>query len=193
MSGGLLLAGCGTDQATDDPSPAPSASSSAPSPTKTTEPTEPAAAPQPLDLGPAPALQPKVRKIALRASRDGFVPMISTALPEGWTTLGAGYQSAEPRRWHMAFTAPTGDVTLDQVEATPEEILSGEAGVVTGDPVDLSDYGTGSWDSATRGGTTILIRQLKHNTVVVQAPDLDSAVALAQGLLPAENASGELG
>lgn len=188
ISGGLLLAGCGTEQAAEDP--APTASSSTPSPS---EPTEPAAAPQPLDLGPAPALRPTVRKLALKASRDGFVPMVASEVPEGWEALGAGYQSAEPRRWHLAFTAPGGEVTLDQLEATPEEILTGQAGVVPGEPVDLSAYGTGTWDSATRGGTTILMRALKHNTVVVQAPDLDSALALAQGLLPAEDASGPLG
>jgi hypothetical protein len=86
----------------------------------------------------------------------------------------------------MEFTAPTGDVTLDQMPGTAKDVLAGQD-LGAGDTVDLSDFGTGEWSAWDHQGATVLTHDLKGSTVVLQGPDVETVRGLAESLLPAED------
>jgi hypothetical protein len=92
----------------------------------------------------------------------------------------------------MEFTAPTGDVVLDQMPGKAADVLAAE-GLTAGDDVDLSDWGTGPWSSWDHDGATVLAYDLKGSTVVLQGPDVETVRGLAESLLPAEDASEQAG
>ena len=123
----LLLAACGED--TPDTGVDPSSESS-PSETSTETPSEtPSATPaEPVDFGSEPDVAPKYKNAALRATSGGLITMVPSTLPDGWTTVGGGYQR-DPQWWRMEFTAPTGDVVLDQLPGTSDDVLADHAPV----------------------------------------------------------------
>lgn len=173
----VLLAGaCGEDttQSADDPAP----TSTSPEPTG--EPVEP------VDFGSEPTISPSYKDAALRAVDDELITMVPTVLPEGWTTEGGGY-SPDPQWWRMEFTAPSGDVVLDQLPGTSADALA-EADVTEAAGVDLTDWGTGTWSAWDHEGATVLAYDLKGSTVVLQGPDVETVRSLAESLLPAEDA-----
>src|SRR5918994_821643 len=151
-----------------------------PSDASTETPSEtPSAAPvEPVDFGTEPAVAPKYKKAALRATSDDLITMVPSTLPEGWTTVGGGYQP-EPQWWRMEFTAPTGDVVLDQLPGTSDEALADQPHLVAADDVDLSAWGTGAWSAWDHDGATVLAHDLKGSTVVIQGPDLETVRGLA--------------
>jgi hypothetical protein len=171
----VLMAGCGTEEAGDKGADGPTSA-----PTQTT----PAS---PLDFGKEPRIRPRYKKAALRAVGDDLITMVPAPLPEEWTTKGGGY-TADPQWWRMEFTAPTGDVVLDQLPGTSAEVLEGQPGLTPGDDVDLSDWGSGTWSSWTRSGATVMAYDVKGSTVILQGPDLETLRVLAGSLLPAEDA-----
>ncbi|MCY7400324.1 MAG: hypothetical protein LH477_05075, partial [Nocardioides sp.] len=181
----LLVGACGDDTTVEDPGESASESSAAetPTPTPTPEAVEPVDA---LDFGAEPSVRPAYKKAALRAVDDDLITMVPTVLPDGWTTGGGGYQP-DPQWWRMAFTAPTGDVVLDQLPGTAEEVLADQQGLTVQDDVDLSDWGTGTWSAWDHDGAAVLAYDLKGSTVILQGADLDTVQALAQSLLPAED------
>ena len=79
-----------------------------------------------IDFGDEPAVQARYKKAALQAVGDELITMVPSTLPDGWTTAGGGYQ-AEPQWWHMEYTAPTGDVTLDQFPGDTDAVLGDQA------------------------------------------------------------------
>jgi hypothetical protein len=87
----------------------------------------------------------------------------------------------------MEFTAPTGDVVLDQLPGTAEQALGDQAGLTQVDDVDLSDWGTGPWLAWDHDGATVMAYDLKGSTVVLQGPDVETVRGLAESLLPAED------
>ena len=87
----------------------------------------------------------------------------------------------------MTFTAPTGDVVLDQLPGAADEVLADQQGLEAQDGVDLSDWGTGTWSAWEHEGTTVLAYDLKGSTVILQGADVDTVRALAESLLPAED------
>lgn len=183
----LLLAACGED--TPDTGVDPSSSE-----TPTEAPSEtPSAAPvEPVDFGTEPALAPRYKKAALRATSDELITMVPSALPEGWTTVGGGYQP-DPQWWRMEFTAPTGDVVLDQMPGTSDDVLADQPELTAVDDVDLSDWGTGPWSAWDHEGATVLAYDLKGSTVVLQGPDVETVRGLAETLLPADEAGEQEG
>lgn len=190
----VLLAGaCGQDSG-DSPDSAsdPSASASdsaSPSESPTSEPATPV---DPVDFGDEPAVEASYKKAALRAVDDDLITMVPSTLPDGWTTVGGGYQP-DPQWWRMEFTAPGGDVVLDQLPGTAEEALASAEGLTPADAVDLTDWGTGPWATWDHDGAAVLAYDLKGSTVVLQGPDVETVRGLAESLLPAEDASKDAG
>lgn len=170
----LLVSACGDDDTTVE-DPQESASESA-----TPE------AVEPIDFGTEPTLRPTYKGAALRAVDDDLITMVPTVLPDGWATTGGGYVP-DPQWWRMTFTAPTGDVVLDQLPGTADEQLADQQGLEAQDDVDLSDWGTGTWSAWDHDGATVLTHDLKGSTVILQGADLETVRALAESLLPAED------
>ena len=179
----LVTSACGDGNDTvEDPESGASASTS-PS-TETSEQPEVSF----VDFGEEPAVKPRYRKAALKAVDDELITMVPSVLPDGWTTVGGGYQ-ADPQWWRMEFTSPTGDVTLDQLPGTAEDALADASGLAAVDDVDLADYGTGTWSAwQAEDGLDVIALDLKGSTVVLQGASLDEVRALAETLLPAEDA-----
>lgn len=190
----VLLAGaCGQDSGSSPDSasdPSASASDSAsPSESPTSEPATPV---DPVDFGDEPTVEASYKKAALRAVDDDLITMVPSTLPDGWTTVGGGYQP-DPQWWRMEFTAPAGDVVLDQLPGTAEEALASAQGLTPADAVDLTDWGTGPWTAWDHDGAAVLAYDLKGSTVVLQGPDVETVRGLAESLLPAEDASKDAG
>ena len=188
----LLLGACGDDPSrADDPAADASVSESASEPaTETPEPsTEPVAL---IDFGDEPAVDESYKKAALQAVADELITMVPSTLPDGWTTIGGGYR-AEPQWWHMEYTAPTGDVTLDQFPGRTKAVLRDQTGLASSGDVDLSAWGIGTWSAWDNAGATVLTHELKGSTVVLQGPDQDTVTDLAKSLLPAEDAPAQEG
>ena len=184
----VMLAGaCGEESSpsADDPG---SSTSSETSPSPSPETAEVVA---PVDFGTEPRIRERYKRAALRAVDDELITMVPTVLPDGWTTVGGGY-TADPQWWRMEFTAPAGDVVLDQLPGTSKQALA-DADLRPADDVDLSDWGTGTWSAWDHDGATVLAHDLKGSTVVLQGPDLETVRSLAESLLPAEDASDQEG
>jgi hypothetical protein len=175
----MLVGACGDESSDADPES--STETSASESHETSKPVDP------IDFGTEPKLRPRYKKAALRATDDDLITMVPTTLPDGWETLGGGYKR-DPQWWHMEFTAPSGDVTLDQMPGTAEEVLT-DQDLEAGDAVDLSDWGTGEWSAWDHRGATVLTYDLKGSTVVLQGPDVETVRGLAESLLPAEDAA----
>lgn len=179
----LLVGACGDDTTAGDPQDSATEGSTPETPTPSPQAAEPV---RPIDFGTEPTVRPKYKKAALRAVDDDLITMVPSVLPEGWTTTGGGYVP-DPQWWRMTFTAPTGDVVLDQLPGEADELLADQKGLEAQDDVDLSDWGTGSWSAWDHNGATVLTHDLKGSTVVLQGADLETVRALAESLLPAED------
>jgi hypothetical protein len=184
----LLAAACGDDADTPETGVDPSGESSSETPSET-----PDAPPvPPVDFGDEPAVKESYERSALRATSQKLITMVPSVLPDGWTTIGGGYR-ADPQWWRMEFTAPSGDVVLDQLPGTADEALADKPDLTAVDDVDLSDWGTGAWSAWDHQGATVLAYDLKGSTVVLQGPDLETVRGLAESLLPADDASEQEG
>jgi hypothetical protein len=181
----LVTSACGDGSDTvEDPESGASASTS-----PSAEPSQEPAEVTYVDFGEEPALKPRYRKAALRAVDDDLITMVPTVLPDGWATVGGGYQP-DPQWWRMEFTSPTGDVILDQLPGTAEDALADASSLTAADDVDLSDYGTGTWSAWQQDdGLDVLALDLKGSTVVLQGASPDEVRALAESILPAEDAA----
>ncbi|GAA5114919.1 hypothetical protein GCM10023339_21090 [Alloalcanivorax gelatiniphagus] len=188
----VLLAGACGDETSGSPDAGADTSSetpASPSETPSSSPSEsssPAPAVDPIDFGDEPVVEARYKKAALRAVDDELITMVPTTLPDGWTTVGGGYRP-DPQWWRMEFTAPSGDVVLDQLPGTADEALGKMSGLTPVDDVDLSAYGTGPWSAWDHSGATVLAYDLKGSTVVLQGPDVETVRGLAESLLPAED------
>jgi hypothetical protein len=187
----LLLAACGDDAPDTGVDPS---SESSPSETTTETPRDTASAKpvEPVECGTEPAVAPRYKNAALRATSGGLITMVPSTLPDGWTTVGGGYQR-DPEWWRMEFTAPAGDVVLDQLPGTSDDVLADQTGLTATDDVDLSDWGTGAWSAWDHDGAIVLAHDLKGSTVVLQGPDLETVRGLAESLLPADQAGEQEG
>lgn len=181
----LLLGACGegSSQAQD-----PAADASASQSSEAPDATETPASVVLIDFGDEPAVQAKYKKVALQAVADELITMVPAALPDGWTTAGGGYQ-AKPQWWHMEYTAPTGEVTLDQFPGDAKTVLGPIEGLASSGDVDLSAWGIGTWSAWDHDGATVLTYELKGSTVILQGADQDTVTELAKSLLPAEDAT----
>lgn len=185
----LLMSACGDDSSVANEDPGADTSTSETPQSSETPSTEPVTL---IDFGEEPAASPRYKKAALRAVDDDLITMVPSTLPDGWTTVGGGYR-ADPQWWHMEFTAPSGDVTLDQFPGDTDAVLGSQEGLATSGDVDLSAWGIGTWAAWDHEGATVLTKELKGSTVVLQATDQDTVEDLAKSLLPAEDASDQEG
>ena len=185
----LLMSACGDDSSVAEEDPGADTSTSETPQSSETPPAEPVVL---IDFGEEPAPSPRYKKAALRAVDDDLITMVPSTLPDGWTTVGGGYQ-AEPQWWHMEFTAPSGDVTLDQFPGDTDAVLGSQESLATSGDVDLSAWGIGTWAAWDHEGATVLTHELKGSTVVLQGADQETLEELAKSLLPAEDASDQEG
>ena len=186
----LLLSACGDDSSrAEDPAADASTSESS---SETPDATETPAPVVLIDFGNEPAVDATYKKAALQAVDDELITMVPSKLPDGWTTVGGGYQ-AEPQWWHMEYTAPTGDVTLDQFPGDTKAALGDQTGLASSGDVDLSAWGIGTWSAWDIAGAAVLTHELKGSTVVLQGADQDTVTDLAKSLLPAEDAPAQEG
>ena len=174
----MLVGACGDDSSGDAAEPSTDGSTS-----QTPEASKPV---PPIDFGTEPRMRPRYKKAALRAVDDELITMVPSVLPDGWKTVGGGY-TKDPQWWRMEFTAPSGDVVLDQLPGTADDVLADQSGLTPVDDVDLSDWGTGAWSAWDHDGATVLAYDLKGSTVVLQGPDTETVRGLAESLLPAED------
>ena len=122
-------------------------------------------------------------KMALcQAVADELITMVPSALPDGWTTAGGGYR-AKPQWWHMEYTAPSGDVTLDQFPGDTDTVLADQPDLASSGDVDLSAWGIGTWSAWDNDGATVLTHELKGSTVILQGADQDTVTELAKSLM----------
>ncbi|MCF6379810.1 hypothetical protein L2K70_19530 [Nocardioides KLBMP 9356] len=183
----LLVGGCGDDSSrAEDPS-ADASTSTTPSETPSETTTETPAAAMLIDFGDEPAVKAQYKNAALRAVADDLITMVPSTLPDGWTTAGGGYR-AKPQWWHMEYTAPSGDVTLDQFPGDTDAVLADQPDLASSGDVDLSAWGIGTWSAWDNDGATVLTHELKGSTVVLQGADQDTVTELAKSLIPAEDA-----
>ena len=190
----LLLGACGDDDPSraEDPA-ADSSASETPSESPTVTPEPSATGPVVLiDFGDEPAVQATYKKGALQAVGDKLITMVPSTLPDGWTTAGGGYQ-AKPQWWHMEFTAPTGEVTLDQFPGDTDTLIGDEAALASSGEVDLSAWGIGTWTAWDNAGAAVLTHELKGSTVILQGSDQDTVTDLAKSLIAAEDAPAQEG
>ena len=185
----MLLGACGDDSSRAEDPAADATTSTSPSETTSESPTP--APVELIDFGDEPAVEATYKKAALQAVADELITMVPSTLPDGWTVVGGGYQ-AKPQWWHMEYTAPTGDATLDQFPGDTDAVL-GEQGLSSSGDVDLSAWGIGNWSAWDHEGATVLTHELKGSTVVLQGADQDTVTDLAKALIPAEDAPAQEG
>jgi hypothetical protein len=181
---------CGSDDSDDtasDPSTSDTASASPSSAVSDTasESVSPSASDTTSD---DPVPSPIINKAVKPAINDGFPALIPAGVPTGWTVLSAAYDPHGGGVWTIDLTDPDGaPVSLMQSTASAADLVArllpdGQpAGTVKID-------GTGKWDAYTGMGATALAKDLSGTGAVVVGPDQDSAVALAEQLLTAEDA-----
>jgi hypothetical protein len=145
-----------------------------------------------IDFGTEPAVRSRYKKAALRAVDDELITMVPSTLPDGWQTVGGGYQD-DPQWWRMEFTTPGGDVTLDQLPGTSKRLLDDQKSLTAAADVDLTDWGTGAWSAWDHDGAAVLAYDLKGSAVILQGPDTETLRGLAESLLPAEDAGEQEG
>lgn len=197
------VAACGDDTgsggtATDGGSSAPTSSTStSPSGSPSASPTDPTA-PSPSTSSSAPAgdpvPSPVITKAVKPALRDGFPALVPAGVPAGWTVVSATYKPAKGGSWTIELTDANGAaVTLVQRKQALEAFVAGTLGteMTESGTVDLGEYGTGTWTVYTGGEAagvdTALVTSIAKTSVAVSGPDQDTAVALAELLLTAED------
>jgi hypothetical protein len=186
---GLLIAGgaaCGTDTGDGEPTAAdPTQSSSATSPSASAS---ESSSPQTPSASADPVPSPIIDKAARAAIEDDFPALVPAGVPAGWTVVEASYGA---KGWRIEMTDANG-AEVGVVQARGElaplvERVLGSTAAKSG-TVNLGQYGTGRWTTYSGGSHEGLAKVLAHTAAVVYAADQDTAVALAELLLTAEDA-----
>jgi hypothetical protein len=186
----VTVAACGSDDGSDaaaaDPTSSATSASASDSPTDTPSPSGTASESASPSGDPVPS--PVIDKAVKDAIKDHFPALIPAGVPAGWTVVSASYAAKGGGTWQIALTAPGGAaVTLVQSTASSADLVARL--VPDGQPagsVRLS--GTGKWASYAGTGAAGLAKDLSGTGAVVVGPDQDTAVALAEQLLTAEDA-----
>jgi hypothetical protein len=197
MAGLALVAAtvvaCGSDDGGDttasDPTASPTPSTSESASDATSASVSPSASGSPTDSG-DPVPSPIINKAVKAAIADGFAALVPAGVPAGWTVIKAAYSPKRGGSWRIELTDPNGaDVTLVQSTSSAVEIV--EQNLPDAQPagtVDLSNYGTGTWDAYSGTSSAALAKELSGTAAVVFGPTPDTVIELAQELLTAENA-----
>jgi hypothetical protein len=197
MAGLVLVAvtvvGCGSDDGDDTTAADPTESST---PSTSTSPSaissasdSPSASNSPTDSS-DPVPSPIINKAVKAAIADGFPALVPAGVPAGWTVTKATYSPKRGGMWWIYLTDPNGAaVTLAQSTKSTQGIVNQY--LPDAEPtgtVDLSAYGTGTWDAYAGTSETAVAKELSDTAAVVVGPDQDTVVTLAQELLTAEDA-----
>jgi len=189
----LLVAGaaaCGDDTGESGPTASdpttgasspmsPSASDSV-APSESSSPATPSATADPVP-------SPVIDKAARAAIKDGFPALVPSGVPAGWTVVRASYGG---KGWRIELTDPDGAEagvvqTRGDLAALVGQVLG--AGATKSGSVNLGQYGSGRWTAYSGGTHAGLAKVIAHTSAVVYAADQDTAVALAELLLTAED------
>lgn len=185
----LAVSACGSESGNTEPTAAdptseptsPSASASESSAAASPTPT-----PAPSPSG-DPIPSPVIDKAVKAALEDGFPALVPAGVPAGWTVVEAAYG---PKGWRIELTDPNGaEAGVVQARgglARLVEKVLGPAAAESG-TVDLGEYGTGRWTAYSGGTHEGLAKVVAHTAAVVYAADQDTAVALGELLLTAED------
>lgn len=159
-------------------------------PTAAASPSEAESAPTESAAPEAPAgLPDKVwTKQAAKAVRAGLPALVPSDTSSGYALTKATF-NAQATAWRLELTNGSGAVatvvqTLAESGALVADALGADAPM--GEPVDLADFGTGSWDTFEGVDTASMALQLKNGSALVTAPSLDEATAIAKTLLTYE-------
>lgn len=183
---------CGNDTGRDDPTAAaPTSAPTSSTPAGTTSPSATASETETASADPVPS--PVIDKAARAAIKDGFPALVPSGVPAGWTVVKASYGATG---WRIQLTDGAGNeagVVQTRGELAPlvRRVL-GEAAATSG-TVDLGENGTGKWTAYSGGSHEGLAKVVAHTAAVVYAADQDTAVALADLLLTAEDGNMEGG
>jgi hypothetical protein len=135
-----------------------------------------------------------IAKPAKAAAKDGFPVLLPAEVPEGWVATEATYtpgKSGQGSVWTVSFQPPEGGtVVLTQSELALAKAVQRYLGddAERSGKVDLRKWGTGYWFSYSVAGGAGIAKQLPTDTsVVIAAPDEDTAVTLAKQLLTYED------
>jgi hypothetical protein len=129
-------------------------------------------------------------KAALRASRAGLPAFVPSVVPDGWAVTAAAFDRAA-MTWSMELTDGAGDtVMLTEAKGAVEPLVEqAVAGARKGDPVDLRDFGTGTWQSWSAGADHGLSLTTKRVSVLLTGSDPAALQAVAKTLLTADDAA----
>jgi hypothetical protein len=137
-------------------------------------------------------------KAAKKAAKDGFPALVPAEVPTGWVVTDATYTSQQGGPlWQLSLDAPSGGaVVLTQSELSLSKAVQrylGDGAKHLG-RVDLRKFGTGYWFTYSAAGGAGVAKELPTTSVVISAPDEDTAVTLAKQLLTYEDSgSPEMG
>lgn len=139
----------------------------------------------------APSTAGSFDETAQQAANGGFPVMIPAEVPAGWSIGSWAY--AADQSWHFAATAPSGGtVSVDQQDLTPAELVDAVIGSVTpAGQVDMTKWGTGTWDAFEYDGGFAVATQLPSTSVMVSGANRDDVIELTKQLLTAEPVAGE--
>ena len=189
MAGLALVAvtavACGDDAGDDTTASDPSTSSAAASPSVSESPTASdtslPASPTPGSGDPVPS--PIINKAVKAALADDFPALVPAGVPAGWTVNKATYSPKHGGSWRIELTDPNGAaVTLVQSTSSAIEIV--EQNLPDAQPagtVDLSDFGTGTWDAYSGTSAAALAKELSGTAAVVVGLRQDTVVDARPG------------
>ena len=182
---------CGDDNGTDagsDPGTT-TATSSSPTTGDTSSPSE-TATPSPTDDTGDPVPSPVINRAVKDAIKDDFPALVPAGVPAGWTVTKATYTPKRGGQWWIRLTDANGnDITLAQSKKSVAGIVHQYLpGAQQAADVDLSDYGTGTWQAYTGTIGDAVAKALSGTSAVVVGPEQDTVLELAQQLLTAEDA-----
>lgn len=138
--------------------------------------------------GDAPASSPVIDEAVEGAIDDDFPALVPASLPDGWSAVDASYTKGDGGLWRVEFTAGGASVFLVQAGRDLEGLVAEQMpGAQRSGSVNLGANGTGKWGVFTAGNSTAIAKSLAGTSAVIVAPDQDTAVALADQLLTAED------
>jgi cytoskeletal protein RodZ len=174
--------------ASSDPTTSSTTSTPSTPSTSTSPSTPPSASASPSAGDPTPS--PVINRAAKAAIKDHFPALVPAGVPAGWTVVSASYDAAKGGTWRIDLTdSDGGDVVLVQSTASVQKLVAdylGADGAAEG-KVDLTDYGTGVWTAYGSMDLHGIAKKISDTNALVYATTQDTAVALAEELLTAED------
>jgi hypothetical protein len=178
----VLVRSMGDDS---EPGTSPTAETTTSAPSATGSPSEPSSA----DTADSPGVEERWAEQALRATRAGIAAFVPAELPADWRVTKGTFEKDGPR-WLLELSSPAGPVVLDQADASAKSLVDRSLGADAraAGRLDLSKWGTGTWQVWRTTEAVAVTFGLETSTVAVSGPDLETLRALAITLITAEDA-----